>query len=61
VERNKEQKECQPDVLRENIERQKEGVQEKVIERNNLESVQDLLDIRQEVMQLRSANNAFEF
>lgn len=61
MERNKEQKECQPDVLRENIERQKEGVQEKVIERNNLESVQDLLDIRQEVMQLRSANNAFEF
>lgn len=28
---------------------------------NELETVQDLLDIRQEVMQLRSANNALEF
>lgn len=28
---------------------------------NEVETVQDLLDIRQEVMQLRSANNAFEF
>lgn len=28
---------------------------------NNVETVQDLLDIRQEVMQLRSANNALEF
>ena len=31
------------------------------MQQNDLETVQDLLDIRQEVMQLRSANNAFEF
>ena len=31
------------------------------MKKNNVETVQDLLDIRQEVVQLRSANNAFEF
>ena len=31
------------------------------MEKNDIETVQDLLDIRQEVLQLRSANNALEF
>jgi len=34
---------------------------EDAINKNNVETVQDLLDIRQEVLQLRSANNALEF
>lgn len=34
---------------------------EQAIKRNDVETVHDLLDIRQEVMQLRSANDALNF
>lgn len=45
----------------ENINNKKQDIAEEVMQKNDLETVQDLLDIRQEVLQLRSANNALEF
>ena len=46
VDKSKESKECQPEQLRENIAQKEEQVTEKVIEKNELENVQDLLEIR---------------
>jgi hypothetical protein len=61
INKNREARDCLPEQLMENIANKKQDVVEEAMEKNNLETVQDLLDIRQEVMQLRSANNALEF
>ena len=39
----------------------KQNAAENAMQNNDLETVQDLMDMRQEVLQLRSANNALEF
>lgn len=54
-------RDCLPEQLLENINNQKSGIADDAMKKNDVETVQDLLDIRQEVMQLRSANNALEF
>ena len=55
------QRECMPEQLLENLANKKSDIVEDAMNKNNVETVQDLLDIRQEVLQLRSANNALEF
>ena len=61
VDKKKESRDCLPEQLLANINNKKQDVAEEVMEKNDIETVQDLLDIRQEVLQLRSANNALEF
>ena len=61
VDKKKESRDCMPDQLLENLNAKRSNIAEDAMANNNVETVQDLLDIRQEVMQLRSANNALEF
>jgi len=61
INKQKESRDCLPEQLLENLNNKRDGIIGEAVTNNNVETVQDLLDIRQEVMQLRSANNALEF
>lgn len=50
INKNREARECLPEQLLENLANKKQDAVEEAMEKNNLETVQDLLDIRQEVM-----------
>lgn len=49
-------KDCDPDFLKEQLELQNQAEKEKVLENNQVEDLQDLLDIKKQLMALESVN-----
>jgi hypothetical protein len=49
--------ECDPEVLRQRLEREAEEEKKRVLEQNAVEDIQDLLDIKRQLMVLEQVNN----
>jgi hypothetical protein len=60
VDKNKANRDALPEQLLANIKDKADQETDKALKKNDVETVQDLLDIRQEVMELRSGNNALQ-
>lgn len=48
---------CDPEILRQRLEREAEEEKKRVLENNAVEDIQDLLDIKRQLMALESVNN----
>lgn len=60
IDKNKANRDALPEQLLANIKDKADQETDKALKKNDVETVQDLLDIRQEVMELRSGNNALQ-
>jgi len=49
--------ECDPEILRQRLEREAEEEKKRVLESNAVEDIQDLLDIKRQLMALEQVNN----